>query len=76
MEIPVFAAWQIAFCSAWTVRMQWVVLCPSSWVMVLSWWPTSSQCGSPEGDPAYPVDSICLSFTMMQLVRPLLQVDR
>src|SRR5512132_151238 len=51
---PFFAAWMMAFASAWTVATQW----PSS-IM----WPTSLQCGSPRIDPLYPVERIVLSRT-------------
>src|SRR5512142_1669349 len=54
MATPFFAAWMIAFASAWTVATQW----PSS-IM----WPTSLQCGRPRIDPLYPVERIVLSRT-------------
>ena len=71
---PIFAAWQMAFCSAWTVLTQWLLVVPSSWIVCLYWWPISSQCGRPTGEPTYQVTKICLSLAMTQPLLPLSQV--
>lgn len=73
-ETPIFAAWQIAFCSACTVLTQWLVTLPSSWVVCLNWWPISSQCGNPGGEPTYHVQTICLFFAITHPLLPLSQV--
>src|SRR5918997_471598 len=49
----------IAFCSAWSVR--WQLSRPST---IRIRHPTSSQCGSPEGLPLYPVVRMRLSRTI------------
>jgi len=74
IAIPIFAAWQIAFCSACTVLTQWLVTLPSSCVICLNWWPSSSQCGNPGGDPTYHVHKICLFFAITQPLLPLSQL--
>jgi hypothetical protein len=73
-ETQIFAAWQIAFCSACTVLTQWLVTLPSSCVVCLNWWPTSSQCASHGGEPTYHVQTICLFFAITQPLLPLSQV--
>lgn len=74
IETPNFAAWQIAFCSACIVLTQWLVTLPSSWVVCLNWWPTSSQWGIHAGDQTYPVHNICLFLAITQPLLPLSQV--
>jgi len=72
--MPNFAAWQIAFCSAWIVLTQWLVTLPSSWVICLNWCPTSSQWGSPAGDHTYHVHNICLFLAITHQLLSLSQV--
>ena len=68
--IPSFAAWQIAFCSAWTVLTQCWELCPSSCWRVFRRCPTSSQWGSHFGAQTYPVTKIWFALA---ITHPLLQ---
>src|SRR3954468_24479397 len=67
MFTPFFAAWMMAFASAWMVATQW-----SFSIM----WPTSVQWGMPRIDPLYPVDRMVRSRTITEPTNFRGQVDR
>ena len=75
IEMPNFAAWVIAFCSAWVPRQSSAFL-PEGTLSFSRMHPTSAQCGTPRGAPLYPAVSCCLSFAITAPTFRLQQVAR